>query len=261
MWYSIAVASLGENDADLQPHGVEYVCAGANLSRNLDCSVSGHYIEWKIAAGTNLPNTLQVVNVNPTSMNEVAVATLISESSDSILSTLVTYGKPEHIPLSIYCASSEQRSAYYELKYKGENRSPMMCGLIIYIRLFLLELPDPPTNLTLVNNEDMSSSYTLHWQSSSRKSRSADNYTVTITDSSSPSPPQTSITSDSSLSAVDLSHSINYTVSVRATNCAGDSAKNTMYFTSNDGGEKNIFFFCKPNFNLVKCNLIANHIV
>ncbi len=64
-------------------------------------------------------------------MNEVAVATLISESSDSILSTLVTYGKPEYIPLSIHCASSEQKSAYYELKYKGENRSPMMCGLII----------------------------------------------------------------------------------------------------------------------------------
>ena len=173
-------------------------------------------------------------------MNEVAVATLISESSDSILSTLVTYGKPEHIPLSIHCKSGEQKSAYYELKYKGENRSPMMCGLIIYIWLFLLELPDPPTNLTLVKNEDMSSSYTLHWQSSSNKSRSADNYTVTITDSSSPSPPQTSITSDSSLS-VDLSHNINYTVSVRATNCAGDSAEYVVYYTINDGGEKYVY--------------------
>ncbi len=50
-------------------------------------------------------------------------------------------------------------SGFYELKYKGENRSPMMCGLIIYIRLFLSELLDPPTNLTLVKNEDMSSSY------------------------------------------------------------------------------------------------------
>ncbi len=95
-----------------------------------------------------------------------------------------------------------------------------MCGLRIYIRLFLSERPDPPTNLTLVKNEDMSSSYTLHWQSSSNMSRSAVIYTVTITDSSSPFPPQTSITSGSSLS-VDLSHNINYTVSVRAMNCAG----------------------------------------
>ncbi len=133
MWYSIAVASLGESVADLQPHGVEYVCTGANLSRNLDCSASGNYIVWIIVVGTNAPNYLQVLNVQPTSMNEVAVATLISESSDSILSTLVTYGKPEHIPLSIHCKSGEQKSANYELKYKGENRSPMMCGLIIYI--------------------------------------------------------------------------------------------------------------------------------
>ncbi len=126
MWYSIAVASLGESVADLQPHGVEYVCAGANLSRTLDCSASGNHIDWMITVGTNSVNTLQVVNVQPTSMNEVAVATLKSESSDSILSTLVTYGKPEHIPLSIQCKSGEQKSANYELKYKGENRSPMM---------------------------------------------------------------------------------------------------------------------------------------
>ncbi len=79
-----------------------------------------------ITVGTNSVNTLQVLNVQPTSMNEVAVATLKSESSDSILSTLVTYGKPEHIPLSIQCKSGEQKSANYELKYKGENRSPMM---------------------------------------------------------------------------------------------------------------------------------------
>ncbi len=86
----------------------------------------------------------------------------------------------------------------------------------------------------------MSSSYTLHWQSSSSKSRSEDNYTVTITDSSSPSPPQISITSDSFLS-VDLSHNINYTVSVRITNCAGDSAENVVYYTINDGGEKYVY--------------------
>ena len=52
--FVVVLDGMVESMVDLQPHGVEYVCAGVNLSRSLYCNVTGTRIEWNVKGGSNL---------------------------------------------------------------------------------------------------------------------------------------------------------------------------------------------------------------
>ena len=100
------------------------------------------------------------------------------------------------------------------------------------------EPPDPPSNITMSRSGELDTKYSLHWQppaSSMSGIKSVDNYTLTITPLYSPSPAQQTFTTNDTTLSVHLNHSTNYTVSLRASNCAGNSI-DTVFEITKEGG-------------------------
>lgn len=104
---------------------MEYACPGTNLSRTLTCNVSnGTHTEWKVTDRENTVNTFQFVTVysaGKTLTDGVRlVATLISVSSNSLLSKLVTSGRSNLLPITVQCSVGSVVSEYI-LTFKGKK--------------------------------------------------------------------------------------------------------------------------------------------
>ena len=88
----------------------------------------------------------------------------------------------------------------------------------------------------------MDGKYSLQWQppaSATSRVKPVDSYILTITPFSSPSKPQTFTTNDTFLSAY-FDYSTNYTVSLKASNCAGNSSDLEYEITRQGELEKQI---------------------
>ena len=101
--------------------------------------------------------------------------------------------------------------------------------LILWGNILNPETPDPPGNVSVSRSSEsseMDGNYSLQWQppaSATSRVKQVDSYILTITPISSASLPQTFTTNDSFLSAY-FNYSTNYTVSLKASNCAGNSS-------------------------------------
>ena len=114
---------------------------------------------------------------------------------------------------------------------------------ILYVTILNPEIPDPPGNITVSRTSEMDGNYSLQWQppaSATSRVKPVDSYILTITPISSPSTPQTFITNDTFLSAY-FDYSTNYTVSLKASNCAGNSSDLEYEITRDGELEKQYF--------------------